>query len=135
MTVSPKCRAGQSARRASHHEAGQSAESNHQIYSATARGEFLLSLMSRKSANSLTKGPKIACKRSFSSFTNENTLQDYEADNVFGFMDDSDKVGQKELPIDNFPVHDLTENPTYLMEFGFGNGFVWNEEVLLVITH
>ena len=87
------------------------------------------------SGKSSTKQPKIACKRSFTSFKNENTLLDYEADNVFGFMDDSDKVGQMELPIDNFPVHDLTENPTYLMEFGFGNGFVWNEEVLLVITH
>jgi hypothetical protein len=54
---------------------------------------------------------------------------DFDADNVFGFMDDSN---QNKPAADNVPVHDLTEDSTYLMEFGFGNGFVWNEEVLLV---
>lgn len=86
------------------------------------------------SDKSSTGQQRAACKRSFTSFTNENTDKDFEADNVFGFMDDSETVLPQQKAIDHFPVHDLTENPTYLMEFGFGNGFVWNEEVLLVMS-
>jgi hypothetical protein len=81
------------------------------------------------SAKSSTGQKKASCKRSFSSFKSENTEDVFDDDNVFGFMDDSDN---RRSNIDDFPVHDLTENPTYLMEFGFCNGFLWNEEVLLV---
>lgn len=86
------------------------------------------------SEKSISGQLKSACKRPFSSFKSETVDKDFEADNIFGFMDDSDDVRLKEKSIEKVPVHDLTENPSYLMEFGFGNGFVWNEEVLLVIS-
>ena len=84
------------------------------------------------SAKSSTGQNKASCKRSVSSFKSETTEDVFDDDNVFGFMDDSDNCRSNLKSIDDFPVHDLTENPTYLMEFGFCNGFLWNEEVLLV---
>ena len=95
---------------------------------ATGLPQFLSKMTEKPTAGQ----HRTQCKRSFSSFKNESGERDHDIDNVFGFMDDSDATSPKQKAIDDFPVYDLSENPTYLMEFGYGNGFVWNEEVLLV---
>ena len=53
--------------------------------------------------------------------------------NVFDFFQEDDAPGQgnpQTRKIESLPHFDLTENPTYLMQF-CADGFVWNEEVLL----
>lgn len=58
--------------------------------------------MSEKSSSGHQKS---ACKRPFSSFKNDTVDKDFEADNIFGFMDDSDVCPKEKTS--NVPVHDL----------------------------